>query len=340
MKTLGMVLAAVAGCGMCGALYQRVWKTKQDIAALYIEGFLGIFSLAGVVSLPFIKLRMSFGAYYVILAVCTGVIILTGSFFVIKRLQGRQTLETQSEQKIREWSRHLISLENVPYALAGLVFAALVAGLFLYEPAIGSDMTAESIFTTVQTDSLFEYNPATGRRLEIGIYPTSKLMILPLFYGVLYQAGSLDMQLFLYRLIPFLLLILNYLIIWKWSVFFFPQGQVQNREKRGMFLFFYGLLVWFGDYCEGTYSYRLLHEGWKGESILGGIVLPWLAWICMDILQQGMERRKLCSVALCLLAGVFLVPWKTAAVLEIMTIAFFVLIWMIRRGLQCLKQRR
>lgn len=328
MKTLLMVLTAAVVCGMSGMLYQKVLKKEKDIAALYIEGFLFFFCMAGVLVLPLIKWRMHFTLYCVILAVCAGVIILTGGFFLLADLRRKKDKKPKPQKK-----------GIVPFYLAGLVFAALIFSFYQFEPSIGADMTAETVFTTLQTNTLFEYNPATGSKLEIGIYPQSKLMIMPVIYSVLYRMSRTDMQFFLYQLIPILIVGLNYMVIWKWSALLFPAEQEEGRERRGLFLLFYGLLVLFGDYLSMTYAYRLLHEAWKGESIFAVIVIPWLAYLCLDILLHKVRLHKLCSIILCIGAGIFLVPWKTAAALEIMIIAFFVLLWLIRRGWQCLKQR-
>lgn len=335
MKTLLMILAVAAVCGMSGLLYQRIVGKERDIAALYIEGFLSFFCLAGVVSLLPIKLRMAFHVYAVILAVCAGVILLAGGFFVVaERKKGAKEMKTAEVRPAA--GKH----GTLPYLLTGLIFAGLLLSFFLFEPSVGADLTAESVFTTIQTDSLFEYNPATGRKLEIGIYPQSKLLILPVFYSVLYRPGTMELSFFLYRLIPILVLVLNGMVFWKWGTLLFPARLEDSLEKRGFFLLFYMALIWFGDYFPGTFAYRLLHEGWKGESILVVIVLPWLAWSCMDILLHGMKKQRLFGAVLCFGAGIFLADWKNVLVLETATVVFFVVMWMVRRGWQCLKQRR
>lgn len=340
MKTLLVILAAAAVCGMGGLLYQRIVGKERDSAALYIEGFLSFFCLAGLVSLPFIKLRLAFHVYVVSLAVCAGVILLAGGFFLVSGVsEKRKRIKELKTEAVRPAAR---KQERLPYLLAGLVFVGILFSIFVFEPSVGSDLTAESVLTAIETDSLFEYNPATGRKLEIGIYPQSKLLILPVFYGVLYQLGTMDLPFyfFLYRLIPILVLILNGMVFWKWGTLLFPAGLEDGRERRGFFLMFYMALIWFGDYFPGIFAYRLLHEGWKGESILAVVVLPWLAWIGMDILLHGMKKQRLCGLALCFGAGIFLAEWKTVLVLESATVAFFVVLWMVRRGWQCLKQRR
>lgn len=330
MKGVLIILLLVVICGLFGSVYHKVWKQKNsDLLTLLLEGGLLFFCTAGVLVMPFIKLRASFTIYCLLLAVTTIVIGLSGCFLILtKRIQISWRVEG-----IRQG-------ERLSFVLAGIVLAALAASFWIFAPSVGADLTAESIFMTVQTDTLYEYNPATGRSLEIGIYPQSKLVILPVFYSVLYRLAGGNMQFFLYRLIPLTLLCLHLLIVWRWSGILWAKEQEKQQEKRGLFLLFYGVLVLFGDYSNTTIACRLMHETWKGESILAVLLLPYLALVCMKVWQEGHSWKRLADIGLCFVAGIFIAPWKLAVLLEGLTVLCFLIAYLIGRCRRWLKLRR
>ena len=297
-------------------------KEKRDWAFIYLYGSLTEIVLAGIVAMPAVKLRLSFGVYRGMAFGAIGLAALLGMLRLVKSLTKAQD----------NWRIKLHTEKNDGFVWAGVlfVFVLIASCYFQYVPAVQTDMTAETIHTTVRTDTLFEYNPATGEKLTLGIYPQDKLVTLPLFYSLFYSLGVeglTGMPFFLYELVPVWILLLNFLVFWKWAENLFL-GQKKEKLKRPVFLCFYGAANLFGDYLFITFSYKLLHQAWTGEAVLATVILPLLTLQFFEMAQgekkftewwkdMRKERRET-GPLLCLLAGIFCAPWRETLCLYMM----------------------
>ena len=293
---------------------------KREWGLIYLYGSLTEIVIAGIVAMPAIKFRLSFTAYRAAALTVMLVTALCGLGLWIRRVQTAKAdwrIKVEKEQGGR-WM----------WIFVALIFLLIAVNFFWYVPAAQEDMTAEMIHTTIRTNTLFEYNPATGERLNLGIYPQDKLVTLPLFYSLFYSLGAdgqmMEMKHFLYELVPCWVLLLNFLVFLKWGERLFL-GQQKDRLRLQLFLCFYGVANLFGDYLFITFSYKLLHQAWTGEAILVTVLLPLLFFQLGDLMQGEKSlkelrqdkrfRRKLAGPLLCVLAALFCAPWREAAVL-------------------------
>lgn len=295
-------------------------EEKREWGMIYLYGSLTEIVIAGVVAMPAVKFRLSFTAYRAVALTSMIAIAVIGLGLWLRRMQSAKAswrVKVEKEQGGR-WA----------WIFVALIFLLIAANFFWYVPAAQTDMTAETIHTTIRTNTLFEYNPATGERLKLGIYPQDKLVTLPLFYSLFYSLGAegqmMGMKHFLYELVPCWVLALNFLVFLKWGESLFL-GQQRDRLRLQLFLGFYGVANLFGDYLFITFSYKLLHQAWTGEAILVTVILPFLFFQLCDLMQgekslkelrqDKRTRRKLAVPMLCMLAALFSVPWREAVVL-------------------------
>lgn len=295
------------------------WKEKEW-GLIYLYGSLTELVIAGIVAMPAIKLKASFLAYRTAALTIISALAVCGLILWLRCMKSTKAgwrVKVETERGGR-W---------VWLIVAG-IFLLLAANFFSYMPAVQTDMTAEMIHTTIRTNTLFEYNPATGELLNLGIYPQDKLVTLPLFYSLFYSLATdgqmMEMQHFLYELVPCWVLFLNFLVFLKWGERLFL-GQQRQRLRLQLFLCFYGAANLFGDYLFNTFSYKLLHQAWTGEAILVTVILPLLFFQLCNLMQGEKEfrelqqdkrtRRKVAGLALCMLSALFSAPWREAVVL-------------------------
>jgi len=205
---IGIFLVLVLPFAVGMIWYWILGKEKKDWVLIYLYGSLTMMAAAGIVAMPAIKLRLSFGCYRIL---ALGLMFMLGAAGMV--------LFVQSGFKAKDnWRIQLHTEKNSGWAWGGVlvVFLLLSSCFFQYVPAAKEDMTAETIHTTVRTDTLYEYNAATGELLTLGIYPQDKLVTLPLFYSLFYSLGpqgqQLSMRHFLYEFVPVWILQLNFLV--------------------------------------------------------------------------------------------------------------------------------
>ena len=152
------------------------------------------------------------------------------------------------------------------------------------------DMTLETVVSFLRSDALYEINPMTGSSYVLGIPSRLKILCLPSLYGALCSIFALEPATLVMKMIPVLVLVGSYLAYYTLARYFFPK----NVWKRGVFLAIAALLIGAGDYLYGMDGFGLLHSGFRGVSIRGTVLLPYLFGLLL--------RRKYRLVPFCILA--------------------------------------
>lgn len=301
-----------------GMIWEKILqREKRSWGLIYLYGSLTEIFATGIVAMPAVKLRLSFGSYRTASFVVLIGLALAGFWFLVEGLhKGKDNWRIQIHtEKNSIWA----------WGCVAAVFLLMASVFFRFVPAAETDMTAETIHTTVCTNTLYEYNPATGEKLSLGMYPQDKLVTLPLFYSLFYSlADGIGMKHFLYEMVPLWILILNFLVFWRWGEALFL-GQKREKLRLPLFLVFYGMTNLFGDYLFITFSYKLLHQTWMGESVFVTVLLPFFSLQLFEMirgeqklsecLQEKSFRRSLWGVFLCAVTAVFCTPWREALVL-------------------------
>lgn len=298
---------ALPGLGLA-----RLKKERESItlAECYLYGLLFLFLLGEIASCAAIKMERGFSFYCGLFAgfAVTGslLLLIPGGKTAGEALRLIRERFTAPKEKNRNRKRQ--AAETV---ILLLLLGMQIAGYFLYIPDTGGDTMTETISVAVLTDTIFRYDPVTGKLLANGMYPLFKLASLPLLYGGVYKLSGMEMQDFLYCAVPIWMLLVNYAVLRVWSCTLFRE----QKEKRNLFLIFANLLILMGDNGGISYAHDLLHHGWRSTTMAMTVFLIG-AWILFEML---VKKEWACGVvgtalALCgFLAAYPLLPPDLAA---------------------------
>lgn len=181
-----------------------------------------------------------------------------------------------------------------------LVLALLALSQLLYIAASKDvyrqgDMTAETVNSFLESDTIYQVNPLTGQVYEAGMPLRLRILGLPTLYGLLCRISGLPVVQVVWVLVPVLTLLGAYCAFFGLSKRLFPDSCL----KRGLFLVFVALIFWVGDYMYGVDGFGVLHSGFRGTVIRAVVLLPFVFDLCIR------KKRKL--AVLCILAEACLV---------------------------------
>lgn len=264
------ILPIIMGLG-----FTRLKKEKgtESLTECYLLGLLFLFLLGEAVSCIVIKRKESFSFYCTMLSVCVSVAAMLSLAFG-RKVPGVfwKRMAAHISKEKRDTAERGRKFPNWAWktAIFGLLLGLPMLGLILYVPDTGNSTIAETVLTTVSSDTVFEYNPVTGTSLKYGMYPIYKFAALPLTYSALYRLCGMDFSEFFFCAIP----------VWALAVFaavLFLLGEwlfQENKEKKQMFLLLLGVLLVSGDGEKNTLAYGLLHSAFRGEVLASAVIIP------------------------------------------------------------------
>jgi len=299
---------------LLGTLWNRIWQIfhiakieKTSVPGNYLPGvflmlcfFEGIVIISMKMDMPFSKVVFVVSVLFLLL--CGIACILCQKELKIlllpKSESGKET-DTPTEKKRKIWILFFL-----------LVFFLQVLLVIHFAPVTGDDNTMEIVQTTLATDSIGMYNPLTGQPYETGLTFQGKLLSLPVFYAYMIQIFSMNPAMFIYGVIPIWALFMTYQV---YSIMgdelFHHKGGEQSKQ---LFLFFYSTLLLFGGFLFTTPGYQLLYGGWKGETLVVTVILPYL--LCMGL---HWSKEKHMTILQGILAAVTVIPlmrWRKGIV--------------------------
>ena len=176
-----------------------------------------------------------------------------------------------------------------------IVPAFVLAGssLFFYAPKLESwYLVPETVNTILDTGSLQGYNPLTGQPLGAPKGIGESFLNLPAFYACLAKWFQVDIKVLLFRLMPFWVLFISFLVFYQFAAFLFGKW----KKGRILFLWVYALVLLLGDRAYMNESYQMLHYAYEGRAILTGILLPYCFYLFSVAgtgLVKGEEKRRI-----------------------------------------------
>lgn len=272
--------------------------SSETKTMIYLKGVIFLFLLFEIIFIIGIKAELSFTVVLNIALGCCFVMTMLSMMICKKEIS---TTISQYQQLNRK------SLGTI---LVGVLFLLLCGSYFLYEPFFSKDMVEETVRTILSTNTIYQYNPATGLLMENGMYPITKLNTVPVFYAILQQTTGLPLEFLLYNVIPMWILFLNVLI-----TSLFGKKIFQKSGTKTIFLCFYLLLLMFGVFQEGSFGFRILHTTYTGNTILLTVLIPFFFF---QLLEYG-KNRNLRN----LLGTLILIMFNVLMFIEIKTANFF-----------------
>ena len=161
-----------------------------------------------------------------------------------------------------------------------------VAFLYWFER---DDMMLETVRINVITSTVNTYNPMTARPYELGLINSKKLVTLPLYYTywcMEYGIGARD---------------LLYVVCELQGIFCVMAACgcamkriLKTNKKLYVYLLFVALLLASGDYFKGSVGYKVLWNGYSGDTIAVTVVLAYIIYLILDFyrLERGDYGEK------------------------------------------------
>ncbi len=302
MNNLGSALLALvwllAAPALAGVLFLRKKESATGIECLLV-GYLFLFSLAELLTLPMIYFRLPLHLLVICYGILIGAVAVAGAIClarrdVIKKLIGRP----------REIS---------PFFLAALaIIAAQIVIVTLFAHFDADDALYVATGTTaVETDSIFRYDAYTGLLYE-QLPRRYVLSPFPIFLAVISRLiGGVHPAIVAHTLFPPIFLVCVYCVVYQIARMWFPD----DGNARGIFLFLCAFLTWFSAYTVYTAGSFQMVRLWQGKAMLAAFMLPLIFWLSASILlEEKPEHSRLllfmADLGSCLLTsmGIILAP--------------------------------
>ena len=265
-----------------GLLLDKIMRNiTNNKSESYLMGVLCLFTLFEVVSTIGIKLELPFSTVFTIYIGICFVLLLIALWTCQKEI----TLVTTKLQEQLSISRGKIVFV--------LLFVLLSANFFVYLPFNVFDTVQETVRTTLDTNTIYQYNPLTGAELVNGMYPITKLNTLPIFYAGLQQISQIPLELLLYQIIPIWILFMNFLVCDLWGGKLF-----KSNKKRTAFLVWYAMLLLFAEEGSSYSSFKLLHTAWLGNTIIISMIIPFFLYKACFLSGEKKVRKGLLNLGI------------------------------------------
>ena len=193
---------------LCGRTLQGLFEERKNnclpkAGETCLIGMFALLLLWEILVLPAIKLQLSFQVLTQLYSILLLMICARGAITCSREL-GKFRIEKPMD------------LRSPAAVFAILVFLVQVACYFLFYPDTMNDMTVETVVTTLSSDLIYENHPLMGSTFKYGITFRGKLVSLPLFYAYLKLITGSRAVSIVYRLAPFMSLLLNYTVYGLW----------------------------------------------------------------------------------------------------------------------------
>ena len=267
MEIIGVLLIFIMPY-MAGYLLKEITRQQAtNQLEPYLIGFFFLFFVQGVIFIPAVFLSIPFetadsimlALFLLILAAF--LILLTISFIKSAR-------EKKDPQKAGRWKKE----EEILGICAFFVFILVLLRIFWGIGYAREDAMLETVKTTLDTKTMFQYHPLTGQKMEFGMIASKKIVTLPLYYAFLTSFTGLNANVLLYGILPVYTLMTavgaTYLLV--------SDLVGKNRTKILVFHILLGLLILAGGYQRDIVGYHILYNGYAGETICAVIFIPYM----------------------------------------------------------------
>ena len=294
---LAALVPCLIGMGALRVLYRGRMRQELTLADGILTGGMICIGLAEAAHMGAVVLGWSFSRCVLLFGMGIGVVTLFAvGVLVISWLLDRKKGKNVRNIQLSMTKKNVELAASLPVGIFALLtlwqLAMIWQGQAVY---VDGDLTLETVASFLESDALYSINPMTGRPYVLGIPSRLKILCLPSLYGALCSIFALEPATLVIKMIPALVLLGSYLAYYTLAKYFFPE----NAWKRGVFLAVAALLMSAGDYLFGMDGFGLLHSGFRGVTIRGVILLPYLFGLLL--------RRKYKLVLLCILAEVCIV---------------------------------
>lgn len=293
----------------------------------YLSGVLTLFALSGSVQLFLVLGQKGFVEYIIIYVTLLFLLFIPGILLFgveIRKKRRERTFTERFKGFCRSWFVDRAS--QIFSFLTILVFLVCFVRVVFGTVDLRGDFTLETVQTTLETDTIYEYNSFTGQVLKEGMPIRQKILTMPFFLAMLCEICQVDPSILVYRVFPCFVLIWTILMYARWGSLLYSK----QREKESGFLLLIGVLLLFGDYARLSPAALLLHQGFTGNAFCAAVVIPYCIYLCM--------KEKWVLALLCIATEIFLI-WTTYGFGYCFLIVLFFAMWKIGQNIYRKKRK-
>lgn len=277
---------------LMGSLMKKLLHDSElKIPEAVLVGTLLIFLLWEFLVLPAIKLVASFA---VVSRIYSGLLL---AIFLLSFVFCKKEIKKQ-------WKTASIHVSGLALAVI-LLFVMQIGCFLILTPDVSGDFTVETVNTTIQSDLIYENHPGMGDTFTYGITFRGKLVSLPLFYAYLkelFSVGELfpcHASVLVYRIIPVWGLLLSYMVFGLWADVFFGKMDMSGN-RAALFFIGLGFINIFGAYSEDSIFYYQMYRGFRGETLVFAVLIPYAIYLCWQIYGN----KKYLSIIYLIMTGI------------------------------------
>ena len=251
-----------------------LYKNKKKSPGMrLLTGYLMIFSVTEILTLPMTWAKLPFHILKYSLAGAMAAMALAGTILIFRE---RYVSSGDSPSKIR--------IAVYLWVAAVLSFLQLVIASFFAHMDADDAFYVATATTTVHTDTIFSVNPYTGYAYT---YLPSRYILspFPVFLAVISSLSGIHPAIVAHVLFPAVFILLAYLVLYQYAEKWFPG----DKDARGIFMILGAVLVWFSGYSIYNSENFQMIRIWQGKACLAAVSLPLLLHLGMCII---MEREK------------------------------------------------
>lgn len=286
--------------GLAGIILMRK-KAENTLAECFLAGYILLFSLAEILTLPMIVLDLPLHILTMAYGAIAGLLALWGAVCYGKRIR----------------TNGISSVVHVPRFSVYFWMAVVVILLQAVMCVMMAHMDADDSFyvaaatTSVHTDTIFSVNPYTGLEFR---WPEKRYILspFPVFLAVVSQlSGGLHPAIMAHTIYPAIFLPMAYMVMYYIGKKWFSG----NKQAQGIFLFIAAVMTSFSAYSVYNAGNFQLVRIWQGKAFLAAIMLPLLFYFCYTILLPEKEEYPwiflfMTNLSCCFLSsmGIMLAP--------------------------------
>ena len=217
----------------------------------------------------------------------TGVRVYIMILFALCAISAAMRIRTN---KPKEWySDFVIPSSYIP---AVIIIIIQAVSFFLFYPDLSDDRTTESVLTILYSQRLHFIDPDTGMTDGYVVSFFGRLPETDSFYAMLTMvAGGRNLvYATLYRVVPLLMLILEYLAYGRWIDIICGKDK-EGRKLAGVLYSMLGILNICGSFSPDGVFYSLIHRGFRGENLVFSVLVPYIAYLCYMIFGNKKKNR-------------------------------------------------
>ena len=312
MSILGIFLILLLPYAV-GIVFNTIMRQKETSQIeTYLIGFFSLFLVQGCVfglysflGVPYENVCRIY-SYFSYGLIVLGVIL--GIFFQRKSIKA--DIEKMSIRKD----------EILVFSLAVLAIILVVVRIIMLVKYDRDDIMLETVRINTITSTVNTYNPLTARPYELGIINSKKLIALPLYYSYICMTYKVAPRTLLYLVCELqtvacvLFACINTLRI-----------ILKTNKKIYTSTLFVAVMLLSGDYFKGAVGYKILWNGYLGETVIAAVAIPYIIGLMIEIYRihrgdfgtakAGKIAVRLLKTMICVAGSVFITGIATGLLL-------------------------